>query len=110
MRQHKHGLGQKPGVSLPRARGNQAEATAAYRFLGNDEVSWDDVLTAHARASRARMKERPSVLCLQDTTELDVNRPETSGLGMQDITVCIDGMRYMRSRFSRGGLCVVELV
>ena len=56
------------------------------------------------------MKERPSVLCLQDTTELDVNRPETSGLGMQDITVCIDGMRYMRSRFSRGGLCVVELV
>ena len=49
-------LGQKPGASIPGACGNWAETTAAYRFLGNDEVSWDDVLSAHAHASRARMK------------------------------------------------------
>ena len=74
-------LGQKPGASIPGACENWAETTAAYRFLGNGEVSWDDVLSAHAHASRARMKEHPVVLCLQDTTELDFNGQETSGLG-----------------------------
>lgn len=60
---------------------NWAETTAAYRFLGNDEVSWGDVLTAHAHASRSRMKAHPVVLCLQDTTELDFNGQEINGLG-----------------------------
>ena len=63
-------LGQKPGASIPGACENWAETTAAYRFLSNDEVSWDDVLGAHAHASRARMAQHPVVLCLQDTTEL----------------------------------------
>ena len=33
-------LGQKPGASIPRACENWAETTAAYRFLGRDEVTW----------------------------------------------------------------------
>ena len=45
-------LGQKPGASIPGACENWAETTAAYRFLGNDEVSWDDVLSAHAGRAR----------------------------------------------------------
>ena len=74
-------LGQKPGASIPGACENWAETTAAYRFLSNDEVSWDDVLGAHADAGRARMAQHPVVLCLQDTTELDFNGQEIAGLG-----------------------------
>ena len=74
-------LGQKPGASIPGACENWAETTAAYRFLSNDEVSWEDVLDAHAHASRARMAQHPVVLCLQDTTELDFNGQEIAGLG-----------------------------
>ena len=63
-------LGQKPGASIPGACGNWAETTAAYRFLGNDEVSWDDVLSAHAHASRARMKGvRPANHILASSTK-----------------------------------------
>jgi hypothetical protein len=49
-------LSQKPGASIPGACSNWSETVAAYRFLGNAEVSWDSV-----------------VLCIQDTTELDYN-------------------------------------
>ena len=49
-------LERKPGSTLPGACGNWAETTAAYRFLGNDKVSWNEVLGAHARASRALLE------------------------------------------------------
>ena len=44
---------------------------AAYRFLDNEEVSWDDVMAAHWDASQKRMAQHSVVLCIQDTTELD---------------------------------------
>jgi hypothetical protein len=74
-------LGQKPGASIPGACENWAETAAAYRFLRNDQVGWDDLLTAHGEASRARIREHPVVLCIQDTTELDYNGQAMRGLG-----------------------------
>jgi hypothetical protein len=74
-------LGQKPGASIPGACESWAETAAAYRFLRNEEVGWDDVMTAHAQASRARMREHAVVLCLQDTTELNYNGQAMRGLG-----------------------------
>jgi hypothetical protein len=74
-------LGQKPGASIPSACRNWAETVAAYRFLRNDEVGWEDILSAHARASMAWIREHAVVLCLQDTTELDYNGQAMSGLG-----------------------------
>lgn len=74
-------LGQKPGASIPGACENWAETAAAYRFLHNAQVGWEEVLTAHARASQARMREHAVVLCLQDTTELDYNGRSIQGLG-----------------------------
>ena len=40
-------LAQKPSVSIPGACESWAETSAAYRFLRNDEVSWDKVLAPH---------------------------------------------------------------
>ena len=74
-------LGQKPGASIPGACENWAETAAAYRFLRNEQVSWEDVMTAHAQASVARIREHSVVLCLQDTTELDYNGQVMTGLG-----------------------------
>jgi len=55
-------LGQKPVAGIRGACWSWAETTAAYRFLGNDEVSWDDVLSAHAHASRApRARQAPGL-------------------------------------------------
>ena len=74
-------LGQQPGASIPGACGNWAETAAAYRFLSHDQVGWEEILTAHAQASQARIQEHAVVLCLQDTTELDYNGQAMSGLG-----------------------------
>lgn len=74
-------LGQKPGASIPAACENWAETAAAYRFLRNEQVRWDDVMSAHWKASQARMREHKVVLCIQDTTELDYNGQAMEGLG-----------------------------
>jgi hypothetical protein len=74
-------LGQRPSASIPNACQSWAETAAAYRFLRNEEVSWDKVLAPHWQASQARMAEHKVVLCIQDTTELDYNGQDIAGLG-----------------------------
>ena len=74
-------LGQKPSASIPGACESWAETAAAYRFLRNEEVSWDKVLAPHWQASQARMAQHKVVLCIQDTTELDYNGQQINGLG-----------------------------
>jgi IS4 transposase len=74
-------LSQKPGASIPGACANWSETVAAYRFLGNEEVTWDDVMAAHWDASQKRIAQHSVVLCIQDTTELDYNGQQMQGLG-----------------------------
>ena len=71
----------KPTASIPQACDNWSETCAAYRFLGNDEVSWEGILAPHWERTQQRMREHPVVLCIQDTTELDFNGQEADGLG-----------------------------
>jgi hypothetical protein len=54
---------------------------AAYRFFGNDDITWEAILTPHWSCSRRRIAQHKVVLMLQDTTELDFNRQSISGLG-----------------------------
>ena len=44
-------LGQKPGASIPGACENWAETAAAYRFLRNEQVSSQEALDAHGKAT-----------------------------------------------------------
>lgn len=70
-----------PTASIPDACHGWAETMAAYRFLSNETVDWQDILAPHWEQTRQRMKQQPVVLCLQDTTELNFNGQETEGLG-----------------------------
>lgn len=50
-------------------------------FLRNEQVSSQDVLAAHDQSTLARICGHAVVLCLQDTTELNINGQGTTRLG-----------------------------
>lgn len=71
----------KPNASIPAACGGWSETLAAYRFLGQDDITWRDILQPHIDRTLLRSQACPVVLCLQDTTELDFNGQSLEGLG-----------------------------
>ncbi len=79
-------LASRPTGSIPNACGGYAEITAAYRFFANDRVAFADVLQPHIDASHRRVQEQPTVILVQDTTELDLTRPhyQVAGTGPMD--------------------------
>jgi hypothetical protein len=69
-------LSQAPTASIPAACGGRAEMTAAYRFFDNEKAAFEDVLRPHNDASLGRIAAQPAAILVQDTTELDLTRPE----------------------------------
>ncbi|EXI86506.1 MAG: Transposase for transposon Tn5 [Candidatus Accumulibacter regalis] len=74
-------LSARPTASIPGACSDWSETMAAYRFFGNDDITWEAILTPHWSCSRTRIAQHKVVLMLQDTTELDFNGQRISGLG-----------------------------
>jgi hypothetical protein len=74
-------LAGQPAASIPAACGGFAEMTAAYRLFDNESVTFDGILKIHADATRRRMAEQAVVLLVQDTTEIDVTRPDQQVVG-----------------------------
>ena len=74
-------LSAQPTASVPQACGDWADTIAAYRFFNNEAVDWRAILGAHTDCAMTRMAAHEVVLCIQDTTELDFNGQEASGLG-----------------------------
>lgn len=70
-----------PTASVPKACNGWGETIAAYRFFDNDSVQWQAILEPHWQQTERRMAAQSVVLCLQDTTELDFNGQQASGLG-----------------------------
>lgn len=70
-----------PTASILGACGGWAETQAAYRFLAQEDVAWEDIPEPHWRCSVARMRAHYTVLCIQDTTELDFYSQTITGLG-----------------------------
>lgn len=68
-------LGAKPTMSVPAATRGRAEMEAAYRFFNNEKVSPEKILQPHIEATRERMSQAEVVLLVQDTTDLDLTRP-----------------------------------
>jgi hypothetical protein len=71
----------RPTASIPGACDGWAETIGAYRFLGNEEVEWTDMMQPHWERTAARMRQSPVVLCIADTTVLDFNGQEMEGAG-----------------------------
>src|SRR5713101_9328620 len=81
-------LGNRPNLSIPAACGGRAEMEAAYRFFDNDKVTFEKVLEPHIARTRQRSSEQKTVLLVQDSSEIDVTRPEqeVKGVGTLDGT------------------------
>jgi hypothetical protein len=71
----------RPTGSIPSACGGYAETAAAYRFFDNDRVTFTDVLQPHIDATRVRIEGQSLVIMAQDTTELDLTRPQKQVVG-----------------------------
>jgi hypothetical protein len=66
--------------------GGKAQTEAAYRFFDNDRVSFAEVLQPPVDEILRRIEAQPSVILVQDRTEIDLTRPEiqVSGTGPMD--------------------------
>jgi len=69
-------LGERPTLSIPAACGGRAEMTAAYRFFDNEKATFEDILRPHRDATRERIAAEPVVILAQDTTEIDMTKPD----------------------------------
>lgn len=74
-------LGGHPAASIPAACGGHAEMTAAYRLFDNDKATVEAILQPHLEATRERIASQPVVLLVQDTSEIDLTRPEQQVAG-----------------------------
>lgn len=80
-----------PSKSIPGSMKSWGETIAAYRFLNNENVTYDQILSPHKNASVDRIKNEKIVLMLQDTTEIDFTGRKS-----------IKGMGYLDSEHSQG--------
>jgi len=82
-------LARRPTESIPAACHGKAEMKAAYRFFDNLKVMFENVIEPHISKTKERMAAQKVVLLPQDTTELDLTRPETEVEGSGEL----DGAR-----------------
>ena len=53
----------------------------ACRFLSDTDVNWRDILASHQARTQERIQTHPVSLCIQATTERNVNGQETESPG-----------------------------
>lgn len=74
-------LSQHPSESIPSACNDWNETLAVYRFFDNERVDEKGVLKPHYNSTLKRIQEHDIVLLAQDTTELEVTRPNQQMVG-----------------------------
>lgn len=79
-------LARYPNLSIPAALKSRADIEAAYRFFDNDAVTPDRIIQGHLDATLQRISLCDFVLLVQDTTEIDLTRPQqqVTGAGPMD--------------------------
>ena len=74
-------LGQHPTLSIPGALGTRAELEAGYRFFDNENVTPEGILHTHRQRTIERILCERVCLLVQDTTELELTRPNQQVAG-----------------------------
>lgn len=75
-------LGNDPERSIPAASDSWAEIQGTYRFLDNERVSFDDIMSGHRAATSRRVGRENVVLIPQDTTFFNFARHQKKkGMG-----------------------------
>lgn len=72
---------ERPMASIPTACGGCAELNAAYRFFDNEKVEFKNILQPHVDSTWLRIAAQPVVLMVNDTTEIDLTRPQQQVAG-----------------------------
>ncbi len=98
-------LAKRPTASIPAACGGYAEMAAAYRFFDNDRTTFDNILEPHVAMTRRRIAAQSVVVLAQDTTELDLTRPEQQvrGAGPLDAAARQGALLHMMHAFTPDG-------
>ena len=98
-------LAARPTASIPSACGGHAEMTAAYRLFSNEKVTFTNILRAHAVATEKRMAAQRVVILAQDTTEVDLTRPEkvVTGVGPLDGNARVGAFLHLLHAFTPDG-------
>jgi hypothetical protein len=98
-------LGDRSTASIPAACGGYAETRAAYRFFDNDKVTWEKILEPHYEQTRQRISGQEVVLLVQDTSEIDVTRPEKQmvGAGWMDGSARVGAFLHLLEAFTPDG-------
>jgi hypothetical protein len=98
-------LATSPSAGIPQACGNRSELTAAYRFFANPKTTFHKILKPHIRATCRRIEQQPKVILVQDTTEIDLTRPEQQvrGVGPLDRGSRRGFLLHPQLAFSAGG-------
>jgi Transposase DNA-binding/Transposase Tn5 dimerisation domain len=75
-------LGENPSVSLPASMRNWADTQGAYRFLGNEAITHEQIMMPHWVQTRSEAEQRSQVLLIGDTTDVNLSSHKaTTGLG-----------------------------
>ncbi len=91
------------GESIPLACQDWANTKAAYRFLSNDRVNEEDILSGHFRATRDRFAGRNGLIfVLHDTTEFSFQREDREAIG---ITFNVNSGRDKAGRLRSHTVC-----
>jgi hypothetical protein len=80
-------LAAMPAASIPAAvGGGRAKWKPPMRLFDNDAIEFDAIIAAHATCSLDRVRKSPVAILTQDTSEIDLTRPEqqVSGRGPLD--------------------------
>lgn len=98
-------LADQPQASIPAAYGGNAEMTAAYRFCNNERVSFEKLLAPHRDATLHRIAAQARVVLAQDTTELDLTRPDSivEGVGPLNGESRVGAFLHMTHAFAVNG-------
>jgi hypothetical protein len=74
-------IGNRPNLSIPAGCFGRAEMEATYRFTDNPRVTFEKILAPHSQCTLGRVAEHKVALFVQDTTELDLTRPQQQVAG-----------------------------
>ncbi len=69
-------LYKSPNKSLPATFGGRAELKAAYRFFDQESVTSEAILRPHIEETIHRMEKHPTVLLVNDTTDINMSHME----------------------------------
>src|SRR5258706_2126830 len=74
-------IGNRPNLSIPAGCSGRAEMEATYRFTDNEQVTFQKILASHRQCTLQRAAEHKVALFVQDTTEVDLTRPQQQVIG-----------------------------